>query len=155
VAAGLEPLIMAPLVNRRNLRIEWGQCDPAGIVFYPQFFVMFDTSTGLLFARTGLSPSEMRSKYGIIGMPLVDTGVRFLLPCHFDEDIVIESFVETWGRTSFTVRHHLLKSGHLAVDGFEKRVWASADPERPGKIKPQPIPPEIIAALSIPAAKPV
>ena len=91
---------MSPLVNRRNLRVDWGQCDPAGIVFYPQFFVMFDTSTGLLFARTSLSPSEMRSKYGIIGMPLVDTGARFLLPCRFDEEIVIESSVETWGRVT-------------------------------------------------------
>ena len=142
---------MAALINRRNLRVEWGQCDPAGIVFYPQFFVMFDTSTGLLFARTGLSPSEMRKKYGILGMPLVDTGARFLLPCRFDEEIVIESSVETWGRTSFTVRHHLSKGGELAVDGFEKRVWASPDPERPGRIKAQPIPPEIVAALSAPA----
>ena len=54
------------LVNRRRLRIEWGQCDPAGIVFYPQYFIIFDSSTGWLFERTGLSPREMREKYGIV-----------------------------------------------------------------------------------------
>ncbi len=31
--------------NTRTLRIEWGDCDPAGIVFYPRYFAMFDTST--------------------------------------------------------------------------------------------------------------
>ena len=36
------------LINRRTLRIEWGQCDPAGIVFYPQYLIIFDTSTGWL-----------------------------------------------------------------------------------------------------------
>ena len=59
------------LVNRRTLRIEWGQCDPAGIVFYPQYLIIFDTSTGWLFERTGLTPSAMRKKYQIVGMPIV------------------------------------------------------------------------------------
>jgi 4-hydroxybenzoyl-CoA thioesterase len=139
---------MAALINRRTLKIEWGQCDPAGIVFYPQFLKIFDASTGHLFARTGLSASEMRKKYSILGMPLVEQGTRFLKPCRFDEEIVVESEVEEWGRTSFTVRHRILNQGQLAVDGFEKRVWASADPAQPGRIKPQPIPAEIIAALT-------
>lgn len=26
------------LINRRTIRIEWGDCDPAGIVFYPRYF---------------------------------------------------------------------------------------------------------------------
>ena len=71
------------LVNRRTLRIEWGQCDPAGIVFYPQYLIIFDTSTGWLFERTGLTPSAMRKKYGIVGMPVVEVGARFVIPCHF------------------------------------------------------------------------
>ncbi len=139
---------MAALVNRRTLKIDWGQCDPAGIVFYPQFLIIFDSSTGHLFARTGLSPSEMRTKHGIVGMPLVEQGTRFLKPCRFDDEIVVESEVEEWGRTSFTVRHRILNQGQLAVDGFEKRVWASADPDQQGRLKPQPIPAEIIAVLS-------
>ena len=139
---------MAALINRRTLKIEWGQCDPAGIVFYPQFLMIFDASTGHLFARTGLSASEMRKKYSILGMPLVEQGTRFLKPCRFDDEVVVESEVEEWGRTSFTVRHRILNQGQFAVDGFEKRVWASADPREPGRIKPQPIPAEIIAALT-------
>lgn len=138
---------MTALVYRRELRIEWGQCDPAGIVFYPQYLILFDTNTGLLFSRTGSSPSEMRSKYGIVGMPLVEQGTRFLVPCRFDDAIAIKSHVEEWGRSSFTVRHHVLKAGELAVDGFEKRVWATADPARPGRIKAVPLPGDIVAAL--------
>ena len=79
------------LVNQRVLRIEWGQCDPAGIVFYPQYFTIFDTSTGWLFERTGLSPSVMRRKYGIVGLPIVDVGAKFFLACRFDDEIFVES----------------------------------------------------------------
>ena len=136
------------LVNRRTLRIEWGQCDPAGIVFYPQYLIIFDTSTGWLFERTGLKPLAMRQKFGIVGLPVVDVGARFIMPCRFDDEVVVESEAGDWGRSSFTVRHRILKAGELAVDGFEKRVWAAPHPERAGAIKVEAIPAEIIASLS-------
>ena len=141
---------MPGLINRRTFRIAWGQCDPAGIVFYPQFMAIFDAATGHLFARTGLSAAEMRRDYGIIGMPLVEQGARFLLPCRFDDEVTIESEAGDWGRASFRVKHRILKGGELAVEGFEKRVWAAADPQQPGRIKAKPVPPEIIACLSDP-----
>jgi 4-hydroxybenzoyl-CoA thioesterase len=138
------------LVNQRVLRIEWGQCDPAGIVFYPQYFTIFDTSTGWLFERTGLSPSVMRRKYGIVGLPIVDVGAKFFFACRFDDEVVVESSVSEWGRSSFTVRHQIRKERELAVEGFEKRVWVAPHPDRPGGIQAQPVPDEIIASLSDP-----
>ena len=138
------------LINSRNLRIEWGQCDPAGIVFYPQYLILFDASTGWLFERTGLKPLAMRQKYGIVGLPIVDVGARFIIPCRFDDEVIVESAVSEWGRSSFTVRHRILKGDALAVEGFEKRVWAAPHPQQPGAIKGQKIPAEIIAALSDP-----
>jgi len=136
------------LINRRALRIEWGQCDPAGIVFYPQYLIIFDTATGYLFERTGLSPSAMRKKYGIVGMPVVEVEARFVIPCRFDDPIIVESEVGEWGRSSFTVRHRILREGELALDGFEKRVWAGPHPERADAIKARAVPAEIIASLS-------
>lgn len=144
---------MTALVNCRSFRIEWGQCDPAGIVFYPQFLIIFDTATGHLFARTGLSPSEMRVRYSIIGMPLVEQGAKFLKPCRFDDEVTVESEAGDWGRVSFMVRHRILNAGELAVEGFEKRVWATTDAEHPGKIKTKSIPPEVIACLSDPTGQ--
>ena len=138
------------LVNRRTLRIEWGQCDPAGIVFYPQYLIIFDISTGWLFERTGLTPLAMRRKYGIVGMPIVEVSARFVKPCRFDDEIVVESEIGEWGRSSFTVRHRLLRDGELALEGVEKRVWAAPHPERAGEIQAQSIPAEIVASLSDP-----
>ncbi|HEY7555621.1 MAG TPA: acyl-CoA thioesterase [Candidatus Binatia bacterium] len=138
------------LVNRRILRIEWGQCDPAGLVFYPQYLVIFDSSTGWLFERTGLKPLAMRRKYGIVGMPVVEVGARFIKPFRFDDEVVVESEVGEWGRSSFTVRHRLLRDGELALEGFEKRVWAAPHPERAGEIQAQAVPAEIVASLSDP-----
>jgi 4-hydroxybenzoyl-CoA thioesterase len=144
---------MSALVNRHTFRIEWGQCDPAGIVFYPQFLNIFDTATGHLFTRTGFSASEMRARYGIVGMPLVEQGAKFHKPCRFDDEVTVESEAGEWGRASFVVKHRIIKGGDLAVEGFEKRVWAAADPENPGRIKAKAIPREVIACLSDPTGR--
>ena len=134
------------LVHRRNLRIEWAQCDPAGIVFYPQYFIIFDASTGQLYEHTGFSASAIRERYGIVGFPLIECGARFLQPCRFDDAVTIESQIGSWGRTSFTVRHRILKDEQPAAEGFEKRIWAGRHPD--GSIKPGLVPDEIKASLS-------
>src|SRR4030095_14404837 len=103
------------------------------------------------FERTGLTPKAMRKKYGIVGMPIIEVGARFVAPCRFDDEVVVESEIGEWGRSSFTVRHRILKGAELALDGFEKRVWAAPPRERAGAIKAQPIPAEIIASLSDPS----
>ena len=40
---------VASFTFRRQLTVEWGHCDPAGIVFNSRFFEMFDISTWMLF----------------------------------------------------------------------------------------------------------
>jgi 4-hydroxybenzoyl-CoA thioesterase len=39
---------MTSFVNRRQFMIEWGHCDPAGIVFNSRFFEFFDWGTWTL-----------------------------------------------------------------------------------------------------------
>ena len=134
------------LSNARTLRIEWGDCDPAGIVFYPRFFAMFDTSTTRLFERAlGMKKFDFLEHYGVIGYPLVDARARFLMPVKYSDDVVIESTVKEFRRASFDMEHRLTKDGALAIEGFETRVWAARDPSDPAKIKSVPIPAEIIA----------
>jgi 4-hydroxybenzoyl-CoA thioesterase len=136
------------LVHRRSLRIEWGDCDAAGIVFYPRYFAWFDASTFHLFEQTGMSMRALWEKYGSVGTPLVDAQSKFVIPSRWGDDLVCESMVTEWGQSSFTVEHKLLKNEKLAVHGVEKRVWVVPHPTEKGRIKSAPIPHEIIAALS-------
>ncbi|MEJ2374365.1 MAG: acyl-CoA thioesterase, partial [Pseudolabrys sp.] len=72
--------------------MEWGQCDPAGIVFNPRFFEMFDTNTWLLFDMAlGVKPEELTQRFGIIGLALVDSWANFLKPAKFGDVIEITS----------------------------------------------------------------
>ncbi len=136
---------MSTRTNTRILRIEWGDCDPAGIVFYPRYFAFFDASTALLFEHVlAVRKAEMIAKYGFVGFPMVDTRARFVTPCSFGDDVTIESELAEFRRSSFDVRHHVLKDGALAVEGFETRVWVGRHPDDPHRIKSQPIPAEVV-----------
>lgn len=135
-------------VNRREVTIEWGDCDPAGIVFFPNYLKYFDAATNALFLRAlGLNKYEMVRKYGIVGIPLVDIATRFFIPSVFGELVTIESTVAEIKRSSFRMQHRLLKGDALAVEGFETRVWTAHDPDDRDKLKSRPMPDEVIAKL--------
>jgi 4-hydroxybenzoyl-CoA thioesterase len=137
------------LSHARMVRIEWGDCDPAGIVFYPRYFAMFDHSTTLLIERAlGLRKHHLYDRYDFDGYPVVETRARFLLPNRFGDDVVIETSLAAVRRSSFDLAHRLTRDGALAVEGFETRVWVVRDKDRPGRFKAQPMPPEILAKLS-------
>ena len=93
------------LTNRRDVRIVWGDCDPAGIVYYPRYFEMFDTSTTALFERAlGMTKYEFVKAYDTVGYPMVDTRARFLLPTRYGDDVVIETEITEIKRSSFSLQ---------------------------------------------------
>lgn len=143
------------LSNSRTVRIEWGDCDPAGIVYYPRYFAMFDHSTTLLIERAlGMRKHAIRTHYALDGHPVVDARARFLMPTRYGDDVVIETSVVQVRRSSLDLRHRLTKAGELAVEGFETRVWVVRDPVRPRRFKAKPIPDEMLAKLGASAATP-
>ncbi|MFZ0206581.1 MAG: acyl-CoA thioesterase, partial [Roseiarcus sp.] len=99
------------LVNRRTVRIEWGDCDPAGIVFYPRYFAMFDASTSYLFEAAGWKKPDLLREFEIVGYPMVDARAKFILPSSFGDDIVIETRIAAFRNSSFDVEHRAFKPG--------------------------------------------
>lgn len=137
---------MANFVNRRQFTIEWGHCDPAGIVFNSRFFEFFDWGTWSLFeAALDVKPPDLAAAFGIVGLPLVDAGARFIAPARFGDAVEMTSQVSEFRRSSFDVEHKLTIRGELAVEGRETRVWAGRDPANSSQIKAQPIPADVIA----------
>ncbi len=137
---------MASFINRRQWTVEWGQCDPAGIVFNSRFFEMFDLSTWLLFeAALGVKAHELSKTFGIVGIPLVDARANFIKPAKFGDVVEIVSQVAEFRRSSFEVEHRLSIDGELAVEGSETRVWAAHDKLNPEKFGAIAIPRDVIA----------
>lgn len=131
------------LTNQQTVRIEWGDCDPAGIVYFPRYFEIFDACTVALFERAGFRKREMLQAFGTAGIPLVDVKSRFMIPSRFGEDVIVESSIAEWGKSSFVVRHRLMKDDALAVECFETRVWVARATDDPERFESRPIPAEV------------
>jgi 4-hydroxybenzoyl-CoA thioesterase len=137
---------MAGFVSRRQFTIEWGHCDPAGIVFNSRFFEFFDWGTWTLFETAlGVRPADLAGVFGIIGIPLVDASARFHAPAQFGDVVKLSSQVREFRRSSFDIEHRLIVRGALAVEGSETRVWATRNAADPSQIKAQPVPEDVIA----------
>jgi len=137
------------LKDSRTVRIEWGDCDPAGIVYFPRYFAIFDASTTALFEHAlGMTKFQFVKHYGCVGYPMVDVRARFLVPTRYGDDVTVETTVSEIKRSSFSIEHRLFKASTLAAEGFETRVWVGRDRDDPDRITSTPIPGEIVERLS-------
>jgi 4-hydroxybenzoyl-CoA thioesterase len=139
---------MAPLLSRWQFRIEWGHCDPAGIVFNARFLEFFDWGTWTLFDRAlGVRPPDLAATFGIVGIPVTDATARFLAPARFGDMVELISQIGPVRPASFDVEHRLMVRDALAVEGRETRIWAVRDDAEPSGMKAQPVPADVIARL--------
>jgi 4-hydroxybenzoyl-CoA thioesterase len=124
--------------------VDWIYCDPAGIMFYPQYYIWFDQATERLFTENGLSYEQVKKKYNVIGYPLVESGAKYSTPCRHGEKVELHTTVEKWAGKTFVVNHKVFhKNGVMALEGFERRVWAVADPEAPKGMRAEDVPQEV------------
>ena len=131
---------MTPFLTR-IVRIEWGQCDPAGIVYAPRFLDICGESTIRLFEAAGLPKKrDMLSQMQVAGYPMVDLTARFLVPCSYGDDVTVETAAPVFGNSSFTIDHRIVRDGHICMECTEKRVWTVPAADRPGGLRAERVP---------------
>ena len=128
------------LRHTTRFTVEFGDCDPAQIVFYPNFLKWIDSAARHFFVAAGVpSWSEMEAKTGIIGTPLVEVSVRFVRPATYGDEIAVESWIDEWRARSFVMKHIIRRGDDVLVEGTEIRVFArrnSGDPRRIEAVAP-------------------
>jgi YbgC/YbaW family acyl-CoA thioester hydrolase len=140
--------VSAVRISRRTLA--WGECDPAGIIFYPNYYRFMDEATWAMFAQAGYDAQRMRAEH--FSLPLVDSRCEFLSSPLFGDEIEIRSQVSKWGRSSFSLSHEFViaKDGRLLARGSESRVWCRYEAGPGSPLRSVPIPADVRAALGAP-----
>ena len=97
-----------PGVHRHRLEVHFGDCDPAGIVYFPRFFDFFHRAMESWFGDAlGLAYDQLILE-DKIGFPAVHTEADFRSPCRFGEALVIEVRLARMGRTSLTLAYEVM-----------------------------------------------
>jgi len=125
-------------------QVHWGDCDPAGIIFYPTYFRWMDAATWEFFAAVGYGAQRMRE--GHHAMPLVAAECRFIAPALHGDRCEVRSRIARFGGKSFVLAHEVVREdGAALASGSETRVWGryAAGPGTP--MRGQAIPEELKA----------
>jgi 4-hydroxybenzoyl-CoA thioesterase len=116
--------------------IEFGDCDPAQIVFYPNYLRWIDAASRHFFVSAGVPPwRELEAATGIIGTPLVNVSARFLRPASYGDRIAVEATVAEWRGRSFVMKYVIRRGDEVLVEAEEVRVFARRHPDDPKRIQ--------------------
>jgi 4-hydroxybenzoyl-CoA thioesterase len=132
-----------------RIRVRWGECDPAGIAFYPRFFEWMDTAAHALAREMGISREDMLPPT-LLGLPLVSARAEFLAPALMEDTLEVRAWVTRVGRASLGLHHEIVRVGEdgeqLLARGQEERVHVSRDAT--GTMRPRVLAPEMRAVLA-------
>ena len=135
-------------VHAETIIVAWADCDAAGKVFYPNFYVWFDRATEKLFRSVQFPQAELRRRFQIVGMPLLGSGAEYQNACLHGAPLQMETWVEAWSGKTFLVNHRVMHAdGRPALHGWEKRIFVIADAARPAGVRAVAAPEEVIARL--------
>ncbi len=133
-------------VHVHRVEVCFGDCDPAGIVFFPNFSKWMDTASLAFFMACGVPPwRELAKTRGIIGTPLLEIHTRFMKPATYGETIEVHTSVEEWAVKTFRHRHVVRRGSDVLCEGTEVRAFCVRDTANPDRIKAIPIPEDIKA----------
>ena len=135
-----------PKVHIHRVDVHFGDCDPAGIVFFPNFSRWMDQASLAFFMACGLPPwRELVKTRGIVGTPLLEIHTKFFKAVTYGQTLEVHTCVEHWEAKTFRHRHQVFLGDELMCEGTEVRAFITRDPANPDRIKAIPIPEDIKA----------
>lgn len=129
--------------------VRFGDCDPAGIVFFPQFHRWMDAASLHFFMSCGIPPwHELEHQRGIVGTPLLEHQARFVKSATYGERLQVTTQVTEWRPKVFLQKHVVTRGEDLICESLETRIFVVRDTQDRRCIRAIPVPEDIRAACS-------
>jgi 4-hydroxybenzoyl-CoA thioesterase len=124
--------------------IRFGDCDPAGIVFFPRYHRWMDAASLHFFMSCGVPPwHELEHTTGIIGTPLLEHHAKFLKSATYGERLAITTEIVEWRPKVFLQKHVVRRGDDLICESVETRIFCKRDPADRRRIHGIPVPEDI------------
>jgi 4-hydroxybenzoyl-CoA thioesterase len=143
-----------PRTTTYDVEVTFGDCDPAGIVFFPNFSRWMDTSSLSFFMQCGVPPwRELEKTRGIVGTPLLEINTKFVKSATYGEKLVVATHVEEWRAKVIVQMHRITRLRadgglDLICEGREVRAFVKRDEKDRDRLRAIPVPEDIRALCS-------
>ena len=103
--------------------VEWGDCDAAGIVFYPNYHRWMDGAFHALCRSRGFDQASLAAEHGLLGTPLREARCEFLSPARCGDVLVVAAAIERLGTSSIRLSYAFDRGAVPVARGVEVRVF--------------------------------
>src|SRR5438552_17292334 len=93
------------IVGRFACQVHWGDCDPAGIIFYPTYFRWMDAAAWAFMESAVYGAKRMRAEQ--LAMPLVSAECQLLAPPEHGVCCEVRSRIARFGGAQLVVAPRL------------------------------------------------
>ena len=100
--------------------ITFGDCDPAGIVFYPNFYRFIDRTFHDWLRQWG-SHNKLAESVNSLALGLIDCGATFHHVVRDGDVLQVNLFITEWRRKTFKVEYEAYVNDVLCLTAFEVR----------------------------------
>ena len=128
-------------------RLHWSECDPGGIIFFPNYARWMVDGLNDMFLGLGVDPNGPRGAGAIGGLPVLALAMTFNSAPALHEIVTHRIDVTKLGGKSLAFRHRFLRGEELLMEAQETRVWAEHPHGDPRGLRAAPIPVDVRALL--------
>ena len=138
-----------PRSTVHTVDVTFGDCDPAGIVFFPNFSRWMDTASLSFFMQCGVPPwRELEKTRGIVGTPLLEINTKFMKSATYGETLIVHTHVEEWRAKVIVQMHRITRAradggDDVICEGREVRAFVKRDAEDRDRLRAIAVPEDI------------
>ena len=100
--------------HTHRMRVAYGDCDPSGVVFNPNYFVFYDVALTEFWREHAGGYGTMMQEG--VDLQVVEATARYKAPARFDDEIDVTIEVTRLGTTSMITRGAIQREDALLVE---------------------------------------
>jgi acyl-CoA thioester hydrolase len=116
---------MKPTTETR-LRVRYAETDQMGVVYYANHYIWMEVARVEMCKARGFNYRDMEHEDGIF-MAVAESACRYRAPAHFDDEIVIKTWIEEANSRMVTIQYEMriAEGDRLLATGHTRHVFVN------------------------------
>jgi len=118
---------MKPFTETR-LRVRYAETDQMGVVYYANHYIWMEVARVQWCKDRGFDYRDMEKQDGIF-MAVAESACRYRAPAHFDDEIVVKTWIEEANPRAVTIQYEmrLVDGDCLLATGHTRHVFVNRE----------------------------
>jgi len=129
------PTVHEPTINETRIRVRYAETDQMGVVYHANHFIWFEVGRVELLRQFGFSYKDMEREDDCF-IAVVDARCRYKAPVHYDDEVVVRTFMKHVREKVIHFGYELRKAGTCELLAEGETIHIVAD----SRMRPRALP---------------